>query len=347
MIVQSASIDMVVSFSLIFASNPMIITLTVSCLVFLLTSACALYIQRKKQSNQLLLGVQFILFTLAMIALLLLAYIVYYTFVLSVSDQTRQLNPSMHYERELIQHNQRPAVIHTAKIKLSDVVFSVTAPKHGEQKYYHLAQTTTDALKSSDADLAINASFFYPFREKHLLDYYPHNGDIVYPVGTAIHDGVSYGNNGADWPSFVIFKNGRVAIKRIEQQRTNGIDSVQYAISGKQYLIKDGVVAIREETKPYPRAVLGMDKTKTHLWLVVVDGKQYHYSMGLGLLALSQRLIQQGIHNAIELDGGGSATLAYKNQAGQVEVLSRPIHTHIPNRERPVANHLLIKRLIN
>ncbi len=232
--------------------------------------------------------------------------------------------------------------MHTVKTNLSDVEFKTTAPEFDGEKHYHKAITTSDALARSNADLAINASFFYPFREKHLLDYYPHHDGTVYPVGTTIHEGVLYGSCDGGWPSFVINQNGSVALKNISQEDISRDQSIQFAVSGEQYLVKEGAVAIKEETKPYPSAILAMDKTKTHLWLVVVDGKQYHYSLGLGLRALSELLVEKGIYNAIELDGGGSATLAYKDKTGEVQVLNRPIHTHIPNRERPVANHLMV-----
>ena len=47
--------------------------------------------------------------------------------------------------------------------------------------------------------------------------------------------------------------------------------------------------------------------------------------------------------DAIELDGGGSATLVTEGEDGQPEVLSSPIHQRIPGRERPVANHLGVR----
>ncbi len=47
-----------------------------------------------------------------------------------------------------------------------------------------------------------------------------------------------------------------------------------------------------------------------------------------------------GAHDAIELDGGGSATLAGRDAQERPCLLSRPVHTKIPGRQRPVANHL-------
>ena len=42
----------------------------------------------------------------------------------------------------------------------------------------------------------------------------------------------------------------------------------------------------------------------------------------------------------MNLDGGGSTSIAIDDGRGGVRLLNSPIHTRIPWRERPVANHL-------
>jgi hypothetical protein len=77
------------------------------------------------------------------------------------------------------------------------------------------------------------------------------------------------------------------------------------------------------------------------LWLVVVDGRQPGYSEGVShdeLVALFQQL---GAADAMSLDGGGSATMVARGRFGP-QLLNRPIHTGVPGRERPVANHLAV-----
>lgn len=65
--------------------------------------------------------------------------------------------------------------------------------------------------------------------------------------------------------------------------------------------------------------------------------------LGSGILCKALQVVFAfGIHNGIELDGGGSATMAAM-LGSRVKVISRPSHTNLPARERPVANHLLIK----
>ena len=76
------------------------------------------------------------------------------------------------------------------------------------------------------------------------------------------------------------------------------------------------------------------------LFLVVVDGKQPNYSEGVTLAEFADLLIGYGVDTAARLDEGGSATLVAEGPGGKPVVLNCPIHTRIPGRERPVANHL-------
>jgi exopolysaccharide biosynthesis protein len=51
-----------------------------------------------------------------------------------------------------------------------------------------------------------------------------------------------------------------------------------------------------------------------------------------------------GATEAINLDGGGSSTMVLKLGVTP-QVVNSPIHTSIPGRERPVANHLGLRLL--
>ena len=74
-----------------------------------------------------------------------------------------------------------------------------------------------------------------------------------------------------------------------------------------------------------------------------MDGKQPRYSDGMTLKETADLLLERGAHDAIELDGGGSASLAVRDAGGSSILLSRPSHTRIPGRQRPVANHLGVR----
>ncbi len=54
---------------------------------------------------------------------------------------------------------------------------------------------------------------------------------------------------------------------------------------------------------------------------------------------LATIIIQHGGYSALNLDGGGSVAMVMENENGDAHLLNSAIHTRIPYRERPIANH--------
>jgi hypothetical protein len=75
-------------------------------------------------------------------------------------------------------------------------------------------------------------------------------------------------------------------------------------------------------------------------WLVVVDGRQEGYSLGVALHELAVLLRALGATEGINLDGGGTSALVVQGPDTQPLVLNRPIHRGEPGRERVSASHL-------
>jgi hypothetical protein len=71
----------------------------------------------------------------------------------------------------------------------------------------------------------------------------------------------------------------------------------------------------------HPRTGIGYDEDRTHLIVVVVDGRS-NLSVGAGLDDLATLLIEFGAHQAINLDGGGSSTLFVEGDGGVVNAPS-------------------------
>jgi exopolysaccharide biosynthesis protein len=82
----------------------------------------------------------------------------------------------------------------------------------------------------------------------------------------------------------------------------------------------------------HPRSAVGWNRE--HLFLVTVDGRQ-RGSIGMTLEELASYLIKLGCDEAMNLDGGGSATLWCQGQ-----LRNQPCD----GRERPVANSLVVVR---
>ncbi len=199
------------------------------------------------------------------------------------------------------------------------------------------ARTTSQFLKEFGVQVAINGSFFDPFHANEawdgLWEYYPKVGDPVNALGLVVSDGVAYS------PEIYIpalcYGGGRAQIGLLECPA-----GTEQALAGNVWFVQNGWVQQPDPNpEPHPRTVVAVDTSGTQLWLLVVDGRQNGYSEGVTLAEAGQFLVAQGAWNALNLDGGGSSTLAAQEWWGAA-VFNSPIHTRIPTRERPVANHL-------
>ena len=74
-----------------------------------------------------------------------------------------------------------------------------------------------------------------------------------------------------------------------------------------------------------PRSAVAVDSTGKHVFLVTVDGRKRGYSTGTNLQDFASYLISKGAYAAMNLDGGGSTTMAVLQSGDQYPVLvNRP-----------------------
>ncbi len=74
--------------------------------------------------------------------------------------------------------------------------------------------------------------------------------------------------------------------------------------------------------------------------LLVVDGRQPGWSIGATLPELAALMLKAGAWNAINLDGGGSSAMWYREPGAPAgRILNRPSN----DRLQPVANHLGVR----
>jgi exopolysaccharide biosynthesis protein len=101
-----------------------------------------------------------------------------------------------------------------------------------------------------------------------------------------------------------------------------------------------GATAQVEPTRRHPRTAAGVTRDGKTLVLLVVDGRQPDWSVGVTLPELAQMMIDAGAWNAINLDGGGSSAMWYREPGAPAgHVLNRPSD----GRVRPAANHLGVR----
>lgn len=238
------------------------------------------------------------------------------------------------YERK-VQWSPRPMVIHVIKVdtRSAGLRFLVTPPDAPGSDTPLRARTTSEFLRESGVQVAINGDGFSPWWSRSPADYYPHAGDPVQPRGNAVSRGKEYWSSTANVPTLYISRRNAVSFDAPAKPYN--------AISGEFMLLSGGApVQGLDNVAVHPRTAIGYSRNGRYVYLVVVDGRQPFYSEGITLLELSRLMISLGVQYAMNLDGGGSSTMVVQGQNGQPRLLNSPIDSYIPGRERPVGNHL-------
>jgi hypothetical protein len=249
-------------------------------------------------------------------------------------DRTIEMFRGVSYVRQA-RSTPRPLMVHIVEINLQapGIGFLVT-PGDSSKGMEVTARTTSEFLEEFDLQIAINGSFSVPFRAGSFLwDYYPHSGEPVDVTGLAISNGETYSDYD-QWPVICI------TAERAKISQSSCPEGTLQALAGSQILVEDGKSVVEQDSGGLqPRTAVAVDEEGETLWLIVVDGRQYGYSEGVTLDELADIAVESGADRALNLDGGGSSTLVIADGSG-TRVLNSPIHTRVPMRQRPVANHL-------
>ena len=101
----------------------------------------------------------------------------------------------------------------------------------------------------------------------------------------------------------------RGATLRLILETVPDLSGAEVAIGGGPTLIKDGQFTSWKGwiQMRHPRTALGWNKQ--YIFLVEVDGRQIDVSLGMTFPELAEYMLRLGCEQAMNLDGGGSATL--------------------------------------
>jgi hypothetical protein len=277
--------------------------------------------------------------TLLIIVVLAGLYLFWYTHrPLPEAVQDRPLFQGVTYTRR-IRQTPRPQIIHVVQIDLDapGIGFLVT-PADDIESYDYAARTTSQFLDEFDVQVAINADGFEPWWEYGPLNYYPHERDGTNATGLTISQGelVTQGTQ-EHKTALYISQDNQVTFDQPGDELYNVISGLHMLVQDGAYvdLPADGYIA-----QLHPRTAVGLSQDGRTLILVMVDGRQPNYSDGASLPELAAIMIEYGSYTALNLDGGGSSALVVEGADGQPLQLGSAIHTRIPGRERPIANHL-------
>ncbi len=84
----------------------------------------------------------------------------------------------------------------------------------------------------------------------------------------------------------------------------------------------------------HPRTAVGFSEDGTTVFFFTVDGRQAGFSVGMSLYELADYMLEWGVYDAVNLDGGGSTAMVVRD-----EVVSSPSDA---GGERSVANALMV-----
>ncbi len=227
----------------------------------------------------------------------------------------------------------------------------VVSPPGGARET--VRETTLQFLTRQGAQLAVNAHFFLPF---------PSDDSEAWVIGLAASDGHVYSGFETpeqrfailpDAPALRLDRNQRA---RIVHRRPGGLatrvrerGAVWNAVAGSAQIVTGGRLTIpvyRDDTHPAGRltpgpegrydnqrswydlltgrTVVGLSRNRKTLTLVTVDGRAGQ--SGLTPREIAAILVAEfGVWDALNLDGGGSTTMAWRDPAtGQPALLNAP-----------------------
>ncbi|HQZ37660.1 MAG TPA: phosphodiester glycosidase family protein [Vicinamibacterales bacterium] len=227
--------------------------------------------------------------------------------------------------------------------------FRVSPPAGGRET---IRQTTVDFLRAEGAQLAVNGHFFLPF---------PSTDTEAWVIGLGASEGRVYSAFEspeqdyalvADAPALNLDPRGRPRIvhrdaRHVDGQHVRERVSLWNTVAGSSQIVTRGRVTIpayRDATHPdgrltpggpsaasngkpwadvvTARTVAGVSRNRRVLTLFTVDARGG--SEGMRLAEIADLLVREyGVWDAINLDGGGSTSMAWENPStGQAELIN-------------------------
>ena len=207
----------------------------------------------------------------------------------------------------------------------------LATPDNGDKKGETDGQLTTSFLKTNGLQAAINAAPYAPVvntegKPEDVSGLHVSEGKVVSP---APKEG---------YPALILTKDNKA---RIEPNPAKNAGDAWNAVCGFSIVLQAGAVVPGGEDL-HPRTAAGISADGRSLIWLVVDGRQKTYSGGAKTAELGTWLKAMGCSEGINLDGGGTSTLAIAGPDGP-KILNRPIHLGIPGRERVSGSHLGVK----
>lgn len=200
--------------------------------------------------------------------------------------------------------------------------------------------TVSRFVETQGVQVAVNANFFDP------QEYYLAEGTPMYVSGLQVSDGlvVSPQSNSQQTAAVMFDATNRVTILHtnwppvstagVFNAVTGDYPVVVNGINiGRQYLNRPGFI---HDTNP--RTAIGASLDRRFLYLMCIDGRQSHSSGALDYETGAWMLLV-GAYDAVNMDGGGSATMSMESSVGTAVRINQPSAVADSGKERTVGSH--------
>lgn len=201
--------------------------------------------------------------------------------------------------------------------------------------------TVSRFVVNNGVQVAINANFFDP------EEYYLNEGTPMYLSGLQVSGGlvVSPQSNAQRTASLVFDVTNGVRVIHTNWPAISN-EGIHNAVTGDYPIVVNGVNIGRQYlNRPAfihgtnPRTAIGVSMDRRFLYLMCIDGRQDHSSGALDYETGAWMLLV-GAYDAVNMDGGGSATMAMESSTGQAVRINQPSAVADSGKERTVGSHL-------
>jgi hypothetical protein len=204
--------------------------------------------------------------------------------------------------------------------------------------------TVSRFLQVHNAKVAINANFFDP------QDYYLPEGTPMDVRGLAVSGGIVVSpQEGAANSAVLAIGAGNKASVILTNWPAHSTAGIQTAVAGEYPIVVNGSNIGRQYLNlpgvihgVNPRTAFGLSADRRYLFLATIDGRQPGYSDGTLDYETGNWLLKIGVADGINMDGGGSSTLAIENSLGKPIRLNHPSAVADSGKERTVGSHLAV-----
>ena len=215
----------------------------------------------------------------------------------------------------------RPVHMHIVQIDLAapGLRFKLSPPAGAREV---VRQTTLEFLRQEHAQLAVNAHYFLPF---------PSTDTEAWVIGIAASEGRVYSAFEspeqdyalvADAPGLNIDRENHATVVHRDRAKTDGLHVAEpvtlwTTVAGSAQIVTAGAASIPDlewYRAVQARTAIGLSQDGRTLTLFTVD--KSGGSEGMAVTEVAELLVRDyGVWNALNLDGGGSTTMALEDPA--------------------------------